>query len=126
MDDGSPLPTRVNFHDLVWDAEERKLTANIEWEQDFGISWNENVRWKMTMYFDTEFMTILKGGIQCEWCQERRARPRPPRRPNPHRPPPVPVYVPPKDEEKDEAKEQEQPQRNEEWIMAGYGHDQVR
>jgi hypothetical protein len=131
MDDGTPLPTRVDFHDLEWDPEERKLTASIEWEKDFGISWNENVRWKLTMYFDSEYMIILKGGIQCEWCQEKRARPRPPRVANPHRPPPVPVYVPPPEEEKqdeekvEEAKEPEEPDRNEEWIMSGYGHDQL-
>mmetsp|Transcript_69002 Transcript_69002/g.200211 ORF Transcript_69002/g.200211 Transcript_69002/m.200211 type:complete len:142 (+) Transcript_69002:2-427(+) len=78
------------------------------------------------MYFDTEFMTILKGGIQVEWCKERRARPKPPRQPNPHRPAPVAVYVPPKeDEEKEEKKAKEKPQRNEEWIMSGYGHDQL-
>jgi hypothetical protein len=95
LDDGSPLPTRVDFHDVVWDADERKLFANIEWEHGFGTSWNDNLRWKLTMYFDTEYMIILKGGIQCEWNQERRARPRPPRVENLHRLAPVPVYVPP-------------------------------
>mmetsp|Transcript_69003 Transcript_69003/g.200214 ORF Transcript_69003/g.200214 Transcript_69003/m.200214 type:complete len:213 (+) Transcript_69003:575-1213(+) len=69
---------------------------------------------------------ILRGGIQVEWCKERRARPKPPRQPNPHRPAPVAVYVPPKeDEEKEEKKAKEKPQRNEEWIMSGYGHDQL-
>jgi hypothetical protein len=122
MDDGSPLPTQVDFHDLIFDPEERKLTCSIEWEKDFGTSWNENVRWKLSMYFDSEYMIILKGGIQCEWCNERRARPKPPRRPNPHRPPPVAVYVPPKE---DEQKVSQEPKPNEEWIMSGYGHDQI-
>ena len=129
MDDGSPMPTRVNFHNLEWNQEERKLTATIEWEKDFGTSWNDNVRWKLFMYFDTEFMVILKGGIQCEWCKERRARPHPPRPPPRNRPRPVPIYVPPpEDEESTEQEEQEQPQqpkRNEEWVVSGYGHDQL-
>ena len=128
MDDGSPLPTRVNFHNLQWDQEERKLTATIEWEKDFGTSWNDNVRWKLTMNFDSEYMVILQGGIQCEWCKERRARPHPPRPPPRNRPAPVPIYVPPsEDEEAPEQQQQEQPQpkRNEEWVVSGYGYDQV-
>ena len=76
------------------------------------------------MYFDTEYMVILKGDIQCEWCRERRARPRPPRPPPRHRPAPVAVYVPPTPEQQQERPE-EDPNRNEEWVMSGYGHDQV-
>ena len=124
LDDGSPLPTRVDFHNVVWNEEERHLTATIEWEKDFGTSWNDNVRWKLDMYFDTEYMVILKGDIQCEWCRERRARPRPPRAPPRHRPAPVAVYVPPTPEQQQERPE-EDPNRNEEWVMSGYGHDQV-
>eukprot|EP00934_Nitzschia_sp_Nitz4_P006107 Nitzschia sp. Nitz4//scaffold130_size63480//7477//9324//NITZ4_006239-RA/size63480-processed-gene-0.75-mRNA-1//1//CDS//3329535159//6097//frame0 len=123
MDDGSPLPTKVPFRNIEWDEQKRKLSCTVEWEEEFGTSWNENVRWKLNMWFDTEFMVILKGGIQCEWCTERRARPHPPRQANPHRPPPVPVYVPPTEEEKEERKEE--PDRNEEWVMSGYGHDQL-
>jgi len=137
LDDDTPLPTRVKFSHMVFDAEERKLSARVEWEEQFGTSWNDNVRWKLEMWFDSEYMVILKGGIQCEWCKERRARPRPPSRPNPHRPAPVPIYVPPPEEnkeeenkdeenkEEEEAKTEPEPQRNEEWIMSGYGHDQV-
>jgi hypothetical protein len=121
LDDGTPLPTRVDFHNLQWEPNERKLTATIEWEQDFGTSWNDNVRWTLTMFFDSEYMVILKGGIQCEWCKERRARPRPPRSVPRHRPAPVPIYVPPTESQP----EAEQPSRNEEWVMSGYGHDQV-
>lgn len=128
LDDGSPLPTRVNFHNLDWKEEERKLSATIEWEKDFGTSWNDNVRWKLTMYFDTEYMIILKGGLQVEWSRERRARSQPPRPQPRHRPAPVPVYVPPPTpEETTEAgeDEEEEPDRNEEWVMSGYGHDQL-
>ncbi len=125
MDDGSPLPTRVNFHNLQFDPEERKLTATIEWEKDFGTSWNDNVRWKLTMYFDSEYMVILKGGIQCEWCKERRARPRPPRPPPRNRPVPVPIYVPPAEDDTADEQPQPQPDRNEEWVVSGYGHDQL-
>lgn len=126
MDDGSPLPTRVNFHNLQFDPEERKLTATIEWEKDFGTSWNDNVRWKLTMNFDSEYMVILKGGIQCEWCKERRARPRPPRPPPRNRPAPVPIYVPPpEDDTTEEQQPQPQSDRNEEWVVSGYGYDQL-
>jgi hypothetical protein len=130
MDDGSPLPTRVNFHNIEWDPEERRLDATIEWEKDFGTSWNDNVRWKLTMHFDTEYMVILKGGIQCEWCKERRARPRPPRPPPRNRPAPVPVYVPPPEEDDDDEQQEQpppppQPGRNEEWVVSGYGYDQL-
>jgi hypothetical protein len=130
LDDETPLPTRVMFSHMNFDPEERKLTARVEWEEQFGTSWNDNVRWKLEMWFDSEFMVILKGGIQCEWCQERRARSRPPSLVNPNRPPPVPIYVPPPQEEEqkeEEEEKQEEPdsQRNEEWIMSGYGHDQL-
>jgi hypothetical protein len=120
LDDGTPLPTRVDFHEVVFEPLERKLTAKIEWEDDFGTSWNDNVRWTLTMYFDSQYMIILKGGIQCEWCQEQRARSRPPRQPNPNRPAPVPVYVPPPETSTEQPLE-----RNEEWVMSGYGHDQL-
>mmetsp|Transcript_1752 Transcript_1752/g.3810 ORF Transcript_1752/g.3810 Transcript_1752/m.3810 type:complete len:715 (+) Transcript_1752:113-2257(+) len=122
MDDGSPLPMRVNFHNIEWIQGERKLTASIEWEEDFGTSWNDNVRWKLTMYFDAEFMIILKGGIQVEWSREYRARPRPPRPQPRHRPAPVPVYVPPSTPEENKETEED---RNEEWIVSGFGHDQI-
>eukprot|EP00536_Pseudo-nitzschia_multiseries_P013329 jgi/Psemu1/34813/gm1.34813_g len=128
MDDGSPLPERVNFRNVEYDDETRKLTATIEWERDFGTSWNDNVRWKLSMRFDTEFMIILRGGVGVEWCRERRARPQPPRPPPRHRPEPVPVYVPPPSPEQEE--QQQQPEvpeqeRNEEWVVSGYGHDQL-
>lgn len=123
LDDGTPLPTRLYFHDINWDAEHRKFTGTIEWERDFGITWNDNVRWKLDMTFDSEFVCILKGGIQCEWSHVRRAplRPRPP--PPVHRPAPVPVYVPPPPPTEDQ--EAPPPERNEEWRMSGYGHDQL-
>jgi len=123
LDDGSPMPTRVDLHDVEFIQQERKLTATVEWEKDFGTSWNDNIRWKLTMYFDSEYMVILRGGIQCEWCRERRARPRPPRQPNPNRPTPVPIYVPPKPETP--GKPAPSAERNEEWVMSGYGHDQL-
>lgn len=135
LDDDTPLPTRVKFLHMNFNAEERKLNAQVEWEEQFGTSWNDNVRWKLEMWFDSEYMVILKGGIQCGWCQERRARPRPQARVNPHRPAPVPIYVPPPPEEETEEEEKEEeeetkaestvPKRNEEWIMSGYGYDQV-
>lgn len=139
LDDGTPLPTRVPFSNMEFDENERKLTAQVEWENQFGTSWNDNVRWKLEMWFDSEYMVIIKGGIQCEWCKERRARARPPRPINPNRPAPVAVYVPPEDsedldeedteennkEEQKEASDHPPQQRNEEWIMSGYGHDQV-
>ena len=123
LDDGTPLPTRVKFHNLEYDPSERKVTAMIEWEQDFGTTWNDNVRWKLDMEFDSEFVCILRGGIQCEWSHVRRAprRPRPP--PPAHRPPPVPVYVPPTPPTEDVTAPR--PERNEEWRMSGYGHDQL-
>jgi hypothetical protein len=124
FDDGSPLPTRVDFHDIDWNPHERKFRGTIEWERDFGTSWNDNIRWKLDMTFDSEFVTILTGGIQCEWCQERRAprRPRPP--PPASRPPPVAIYVPPTPEEQ-QAQQLPPPERNEEWRMSGYGYDQL-
>ena len=126
LDDGSPLPTVVYFRNVIWDSDARKFSATIEWEEDFGTSWNDNVRWTVTMYFDSEYMIILKGGIQCEWCQERRARPRPPRPQPRHRPRPVPVYVPPPEgNDTNTASSTDQQQKNEEWVMSGYGHDQV-
>merc|ERR1711977_292977 len=69
-------------------------------------------------------MGILKGGIQSEWCKERRATPRPPRPPPRHRPAPVPVYVPPPIPQENTEVEP-QIERNEEWVISGYGHDQV-
>ena len=79
------------------------------------------------MFFDSEYMVIVKGGIQCEWCKERRARPQPPRPPPRNRPAPVPIYVPPSqdEEEQDPQRPPPQPDRNEEWMISGYGFDQL-
>ena len=125
LDDGTPLPTRVSFHNIDWNEQERKFVGNIEWEQDFGTSWNDNIRWKMDMQFDSEFVTILKGGIQCEWCHERRAPVRPRRPPPSSRPPPVAIYVPPTPPQDPAQQQPPPPERNEEWRMSGYGHDQL-
>jgi hypothetical protein len=125
LDDGTPMPTRVMFSNLNFNADERNLTADVQWEGQFGTSWNDNVLWKLNMWFDSEYMIIVKGGIQCEWCKERRARPRPPRPVNPHRPEPVAVYVPPPKKVEEKKEEESQHSRNEEWKMSGYGHDQL-
>jgi hypothetical protein len=126
LDDGSPLPTRIPFHNMDWDPMLRVLKATIEFEHDFGTSWNDNVRWKLDMKFDSQFLCILSGGIQCEWCHERRAPPRPSLPPPAHRPPPVPIYVPPPIPPVDQDEPPPPPPtQNEEWVMSGYGHDQL-
>ena len=124
LDDGRPFPSRIHFHNLEYNPLERSLTAMLGWEQDFGVTWNDNVRWKLDMQFDTQFICILRGGIQCEWSHIRHApnQPRPP--PSPHRPPPIPVYVPPTPSA-DSPIVSSQEERNEEWRMSGYGYDQL-
>ena len=122
LDDETPLPTRVYMRNIDFEESSRTLKATIEWERDFGISWNDNIRWKLDMQFDSEYLVILKGGIQCEWCHERRAKPRPKPAPPRHRPPPVAVHVPVIQEGQATPAPTE---RNEEWKMSGYGYDQL-
>lgn len=91
LDDGSPIPARVYFHDIsVSEIDEtRRLNqrdedengsddqdetfaashivfrGNIEWLQDYGTTWQNNERWEYEMHFDSQLACILSGTVHC-------------------------------------------------------------
>jgi hypothetical protein len=90
LDDGSPVPPQVYFHDIsVEQVEETHLISrndeeeeddgsrdtvtsphvvfrgNIEWLQDYGTTWQNNERWEYEMHFDSELTCILSGTVYC-------------------------------------------------------------
>jgi len=93
LDDGSPIPPRVPFHDISFeevevtrpigntdqddndenhdnDGTNNTVTmknvifrGNIEWQQDYGTTWQNSERWEYEMHFDSRFTCILSGTV---------------------------------------------------------------
>jgi RING-type zinc-finger len=84
LDDGSPIPSRVPFRNIVIDQVVKNLSTvslegtnvnttvevtfvvfrgTIEWLQDYGTTWQGNQRWEYEMIFDTQFTCILSGTV---------------------------------------------------------------
>ena len=90
LDDGSPIPPQVYFHNISveeveqtqrlqnggseGDDEDNRETlttshivfrGNIEWLQDYGTTWQNNSRWEYEMHFDSELTCIVSGTVHC-------------------------------------------------------------
>jgi hypothetical protein len=116
LDDGSPLPPRVYFHNFSFDPAKRTFQGMIEWEEDLGSSWTDNVRWKCDMTFDSDFTCIISGGIAIEYTEVRRQPVR--KAMAGERPVYIPPPVPTDDNRSAPPPTQE---RNEEWKMSYTG-----
>ena len=92
LDDGSPIPPQVYFHDIsIEEVEETRpnpdfadendngddtssslittshivFRGNIEWLQDYGTTWQNNERWEYEMHFDSQLTCIVSGTVHC-------------------------------------------------------------
>ena len=64
LDDGTPVPARVLFRNVVFDETEHVFRGTIEWERDHGVSWQGCIRWIYEMKFDSEYTCILSGKVE--------------------------------------------------------------
>lgn len=91
LDDGSPIPPQVYFHDIsIETVEETRpnpampnddteedttsgngiittshivFRGNIEWLQDYGTTWQNCERWEYEMHFDSQLTCIISGTV---------------------------------------------------------------
>lgn len=63
LDDGSPIPSQVNFIETSFDESSRTFRGTIPWLSIYNTSWNGAEAWKYEMVFDSEFTCILSGAV---------------------------------------------------------------
>ena len=63
LDDGTPVPSRVQFREQSFDAHGRIFRGKIKWQEEFGTSWQGCTEWIYEMHFDMEFTCILSGQV---------------------------------------------------------------
>ncbi len=63
LDDGSPVPYRVPFANISYDAETRTFTGKIPWMEVYGTTWNGCREWNYVMVFDSQFTCIVSGNV---------------------------------------------------------------
>lgn len=63
LDDGTPVPSRVQFREHSFDAHNRIFRGKIKWQEEFGTSWQGCIEWIYEMHFDMEFTCILSGQV---------------------------------------------------------------
>jgi len=63
LDDGSPVPYRVPFTNVHWDAATRIFEGTIEWKRLYGCGWQGDDLWTYKMVFDRNFLCIVSGGV---------------------------------------------------------------
>ena len=63
LDDGSPVPERVPFIHISYDAEMRTFRGTIPWLEAYGTTWNGDSEWKYEIIFDSEFTCIIGGHV---------------------------------------------------------------
>lgn len=63
LDDGTPVPSRVQFREPQFDAQERVFRGKIKWQEDIGTSWQGCAEWIYEMKFDVEYTCILAGRV---------------------------------------------------------------
>lgn len=63
LDNGAPVPARVYFRDVRYDAAARRFQGVIDWEGEYGTSWNGAARWQYDFICDPGFHLIVAGSV---------------------------------------------------------------
>ena len=61
LDDGSPIPSKIKFHNIEWDESNRIFRGSILWFEDYGTTWKGKEKWSYEMKFDSSYMFIVSG-----------------------------------------------------------------
>jgi Zinc finger, C3HC4 type (RING finger) len=93
LDDGSPIPPRVPFHNISVEKVAKDVPivilgqagnegtsevthvvfrGTIEWLKDYGTTWQGSQRWEYEMVFDTQFTCILSGSVHSTTASDTR------------------------------------------------------
>jgi hypothetical protein len=64
LDDGSPVPSQVYFKNVALDETERIFQGTIEWQEEYGTTWQGCRKWIYEMKFDSEYTCILSGVVK--------------------------------------------------------------
>ena len=64
LDNGMPVPSKVWFRDVDFDAEARIFRGKIDWEGDHATSWQGNRYWLYEMHFAEGFTCITSGSVK--------------------------------------------------------------
>ncbi len=64
LDDGSPIPYRVPFKNHSYDSVTRTFRGRIAWMELYNTTWQGNNEWEYEIVFDSEFVCIIKGGVE--------------------------------------------------------------
>ena len=63
LDNGLPVPSRVPFRDVRWDARSQTFGGIIDWENGYGTTWQGSKSWRYEIVFDTEYTCIVSGTV---------------------------------------------------------------
>lgn len=64
LDNGTPVPSKVYFHNVEWNEDEYTFSGTIEWLQDYETTWQGCSKWIYEMKFDSEFTCIVSGSVK--------------------------------------------------------------
>jgi hypothetical protein len=64
LDNGMPVPARMWFREISFDAERRIFRGTIDWFETHGTTWQGNRLWKYEMHFAEEYTYITGGAIR--------------------------------------------------------------
>jgi hypothetical protein len=61
LDNGHPIPSRVQFRNIQWNEETRTFKGDILWMEDYGTTWTGDSKWMYEITFDTSYRFIQSG-----------------------------------------------------------------
>lgn len=64
LDDGTPVPSQVYFKNISFNESERVFRGTIEWQQEYGTTWQGCSKWMYTIKFDSEYTCIVSGKVK--------------------------------------------------------------
>lgn len=64
LDDGSPVPSQVYFQNTSFHEAERVFCGTIEWQEQYGTTWQGCRKWIYNIKFDSQYTCIVSGGVK--------------------------------------------------------------
>jgi hypothetical protein len=64
LDDGTPVPSQVYYKNIAFDETEHVFRGTIEWQEEYGTTWQGCSKWNYEMKFDSEYTCILSGVVK--------------------------------------------------------------
>lgn len=74
LDDGSPIPNKVLFHNISFVEGDRIFRGEIWWDEDYGTTWQGFQKWKYEIKFDSYYTLITSGTVKSFFCDSEEPR----------------------------------------------------